>query len=361
MSTLWGGRFTADLDGAFTRFNQSLRFDCRLLEQDLLASKAFALGLNKVGVITDAEKNKLNIALDQIKQDVADNPLIMQNAINEGIEDIHSFIEQSLVNKVGDLAYKANTGRSRNEQVSTSTRLWLRDAIDSVIDLIKQLQQSLCDQAENNIDKVLIGYTHLQRAQPTTWGHYLLSFFEMLKRDAERFQEVRQRVNVSPLGCGALTGNSWGIDRQLMSDFMGFADISKNSLDSTSDRDFIIEFLSAASILSMHLSRLAEDLIIYSTTEFNMVELSDTVSTGSSLMPQKKNPDSLELIRGKTGRVYGSLTTLLTLTKALPSCYNKDMQEDKEALFDSFDTITDTLLITKVVIDSMKIKPVNQP
>ncbi|MFT6835920.1 MAG: argininosuccinate lyase [Francisellaceae bacterium] len=360
MSSLWGGRFTTSLDDAFNRFNQSLRFDSRMFSQDLAASQAFALGLQKIRVLTDVEHSAIKNALIEIEQDVEKNPKLMQDAIDAGVEDIHSFIEQSLANKIGDLAFKANTGRSRNEQVSTSTRLWLREAIDSVIDLIKRLQQTLCQQAEKNLDTVLIGYTHLQRAQPIVWGHYFLSFFEMLQRDVERFEQARSRMNICPLGCGALAGNSWGIDRELMAKHLGFDGVSKNSLDSTSDRDFIIDFLSATSTLSMHLSRLAEDLIIYATTEFNMVEMSDSVTTGSSLMPQKKNPDAMELIRGKTGRVYGHLTSILTMTKGLPSCYNKDMQEDKEALFDAVDTITDCLVVSKAVVDTISIKQVRQ-
>jgi len=331
-----------------------------MFSQDLAASQAFALGLQKIRVLTDVEHSAIKNALIEIEKDVEKNPKLMQDAIDAGVEDIHSFIEQSLANKIGDLAFKANTGRSRNEQVSTSTRLWLREAIDSVIDLIKRLQQTLCQQAEKNLDTVLIGYTHLQRAQPIVWGHYFLSFFEMLQRDVERFEQARSRMNICPLGCGALAGNSWGIDRELMAKHLGFDGVSKNSLDSTSDRDFIIDFLSATSTLSMHLSRLAEDLIIYATTEFNMVEMSDSVTTGSSLMPQKKNPDAMELIRGKTGRVYGHLTSILTMTKGLPSCYNKDMQEDKEALFDAVDTITDCLVVSKAVVDTISIKQVRQ-
>jgi argininosuccinate lyase len=357
MSALWGGRFTSPLDEAFTRFNQSLPFDRKLLAQDIAGSRAFALGLQDINVLSEIEYQKIDKALLEILDDVEKDALIIDKAIHEGVEDIHSFIESQLAQKIGDLAYKANTGRSRNEQVATSGRLWVREATERVINYVKLLQESLCLQAENHVDTVLIGYTHMQRAQPVTWGHYLLSFVEMLQRDIERFEDSLKRVNICPLGSGALAGNSWGIDRQLMSDFLEFRSISKNSLDSTSDRDFVIEFLSTSNLLSMHLSRLAEDMVLYSTTEFATVQMSDQVTTGSSLMPQKKNPDAMELIRGKTGRVYGHLTALLTMTKGLPSCYNKDMQEDKEALFDTAETIIDCLVVAEAAIKTMIIKP----
>ncbi|WP_116963720.1 argininosuccinate lyase [Fastidiosibacter lacustris] len=353
---LWGGRFSEDNNPLFVQFNASLRFDYRLLAYDIKASKVFTHGLYDISVLTQVELSALHQALDEIAKDNQQNPKLIQEAIWEGVEDVHTFVEQSLVEKLGDLAYKANTSRSRNEQVSCATRLWALDHIDQVVDLIQNLQHDLCQQAQTNIDVPLMGYTHLQQAQPITWGHYFLSFYEMLKRDIERLSDVKKRVDISPLGLGAIAGNSWQLDRYKIAKQLGFSEVSKNSLDAVSDRDYIIEFMAALSLVSVHLSRLAEDMIIYSTTEFDLLEMSDEVTTGSSLMPQKKNPDAMELVRGKTGRIYGHLIALLTTIKALPSGYNKDLQEDKEALFGAVDTIIDILRITKITIASLKIK-----
>ncbi|WP_119328993.1 argininosuccinate lyase [Cysteiniphilum halobium] len=350
---LWGGRFTEDNNPLFVRFNASLSFDYRLLPYDIKATKAFTDALCDINVLSKKELNDLHQALTQIKQDVDDNPHLMQQAIENGVEDIHTFVEQSLVERVGDLAYKANTGRSRNEQVSCATRLWVLDHIAHLCDLIQDLQVAFVTQAKANVDVFVMGYTHLQQAQPITWGHYFLSFYEMLKRDDARLLDIKKRVNASPLGMGAIAGNAWHLDRQKMADALGFGEIAQNSLDAVSDRDYIIELLAAISLIGTHLSRFAEDMITYSTTEFDLVEMSDLVTTGSSLMPQKKNPDAMELVRGKAGRLNGYLVALLTTVKALPSGYNKDLQEDKEALFAAVDTVSDLLKVTTITVESL--------
>lgn len=361
MSTLWGGRFKQTLDDAFNRFNQSLPFDRRLFKAEIDTTQAFITGLHASDILTLAEYHKLCEGLKAIESEVTADPQIIDKAIAEGIEDIHSFVESQLVKRLGDWAYKANTGRSRNEQIATCLRLWLKTTISNIIDKLKQLQYALAKQAEKHQSTVLIGYTHMQRAQPVTWGHLLMAYVEMLERDRTRLDDVYARMDVCPLGAGALAGNAWQIDRLAMVNFLGFSEVSANSIDTVSDRDFVIEFNSAASLIAMHLSRLAEDLILYSTTEFDMVEMSDQVTTGSSLMPQKKNPDAMELIRGKTGRIYGNLISLLNLMKGLPSCYNKDLQEDKEPLFDTVDTLIDGLTVATACIDTIKIKSARYP
>ncbi|WP_440615414.1 argininosuccinate lyase [Cysteiniphilum sp. 6C5] len=350
---LWGGRFSEDNNPLFVRFNESLSFDYRLLPYDIKATKAFTEALCDIDVLSDNELQALHQALAEIEHEVNNNPQLIQQAINSGVEDIHTFVEQALVDKVGDLAYKANTGRSRNEQVSCATRLWVLDHIEHLCDLIKGLQAAFVAQAKANFDVFVMGYTHLQQAQPITWGHYFLSFYEMLKRDYARLLDIKKRVNISPLGMGAIAGNAWALDRQKMADTLGFEKIAQNSLDAVSDRDYIIELLAAISLIGTHLSRFAEDMIIYSTTEFSLIEMSDLVTTGSSLMPQKKNPDAMELVRGKAGRLNGYLVALLTTVKALPSGYNKDLQEDKEALFAAVDTVSDLLKVTTITVESL--------
>ncbi len=356
---LWGGRFKDDNDQLFVSFNESLSFDYRLAPYDIQSTKAFSLALSKLDVISYKELTLIHGALDEIDDELKSNKAILQTAIESGVEDIHTLVENLLVNKIGDVAYKVNTGRSRNEQVSCATRLWLKDKLSEIITLIKALMCTLKQKANQHIDDVLMGYTHLQQAQPITWGHYFLSFYQMLKRDKLRFEELLSHVDYSPLGLGAIAGNSWQIDRKLIADTLGFKGLCLNSLDAVSDRDYIVEFLSHTSLLGMHLSRLAEDFIIYSTSEFNLIEMSDLVTTGSSLMPQKKNPDAMELVRGKTGRVYGNLMALLTTLKAMPSGYNKDLQEDKELLFQSAFEIETILKASNITIESVLIHPKN--
>ncbi|HEX8352930.1 MAG TPA: argininosuccinate lyase, partial [Pyrinomonadaceae bacterium] len=275
---------------------------------------------------------------------------------DEAAEDVHSFIEARLIESVGDAGRRLHTGRSRNDQVATALRLWLRDEIDRAAGSVRGVRSALLDLAESHADAVLPGYTHLQRAQPVLFAHWCLAYFEMLGRDRERLSEVWRRTNVLPLGSAALAGTSHAIDRELVARALGFDSVSRNSLDAVSDRDFCVEFAAAASLIMAHLSRLAEDLIVYATTEFGFVELSDAVATGSSLMPQKKNPDALELVRGKAGRVFGHALALLTLIKGLPLTYNKDMQEDKEAVFDAADTVRESLDVTATVLRNVRLR-----
>src|ERR1044072_8205750 len=346
---LWGGRFSGKTDPGFAEFNNSFRFDRRLFEADVTASIAYCEALVGAGVLTADEGSQIRGALAEIlKKGNAD--------FNDGsAEDVHSFVEARLIEMTDDLGRKLHTGRSRNDQVATDFRLWLRDGIDDLSTVIKDTQIALLDFAESNREVVIPGYTHLQRAQPVLLAHWCLAYFEMLERDRERFGETRTRVNVMPLGSAALAGTSFPIDREALARSLGFAAVSRNSLDAVSDRDFCVEFLSACSLLMVHLSRLAEDIILYATTEFRLFELGDAIATGSSLMPQKKNPDSMELVRGKAGRVFGDLLALLTTLKGLPLAYNKDMQEDKEAVFDAFDTVSSNLRVTATVFKNLSV------
>jgi argininosuccinate lyase len=349
---LWGGRFTGKTDEKFVEFNRSLSFDQRLYAADIRGCIAHCQGLRRARVLTEDEADKIQNGLKQILDKGRSDAGYFADASSE---DIHSFIESRLVELIGDTGLKLHTGRSRNDQVATALRLWLREAIDELTIDLKNTQRSLADLAENYKAAVLPGYTHLQRAQPILFAHWCLAYFEMLKRDTDRLAEVRTRVNVSPLGAGAVAGTSYPIDRDAVARDLGFVGAAENSLDAVSDRDFAVEFVHAASLIMMHLSRLAEDVILYSTTEFGFFELSDAVTTGSSLMPQKKNPDSMELVRGKSGRVFGHLMSLLTMLKGLPTAYNKDMQEDKEAIFDTHDTTRDCLQITATVMRNIKV------
>ena len=347
---LWGGRFRGKTDETFARFNNSFAFDKRLFNADIHASLAHAEGLSQAGVLNKREAAKIKSGLRTLlKQSQFDNGFFDGN----DAEDVHSFIESRLVHLIGDSGKKLHTGRSRNDQVATAFRLWLRSEIDGVLERIRSLQKALLDLAERHKAAVLPGYTHLQRAQPILWAHWCLAYFEMLARDAERFREVRRRTNIMPLGSAALAGTSFEINREAVAKELGFDGVSANSLDAVSDRDFAVEFTSAASLVMVHLSRLAEDLILYCSAEFGFVELGDAVSSGSSLMPQKKNPDSLELIRGKAGRVFGRNAGLLSTLKGLPLAYNKDMQEDKEAVFDAADTIAISLEVAAIVLDNV--------
>ncbi len=353
---LWGGRFTGETDRGFAKFNSSLAFDRRLFEVDVRASIAHCDGLAGAGVLAIAESEEIKSALSQIM----DFGRSQANYFDEfAAEDVHSFVEVRLVEMIGDTGRKLHTGRSRNDQVATDLRLWLREEIDGITSALRDAQEALLDLAEAHRESVIPGYTHLQRAQPVMFAHWCLAYFEMLARDRERLAEVRRRVNVLPLGSAALAGTSYPIDRDAVARALGFEAVSGNSLDAVSDRDFVIEFAGAASLIMLHLSRLAEDVILYSTTEFGFLELSDAVATGSSLMPQKKNPDAMELVRGKTGRVFGHLTALLTMMKGLPLAYNKDMQEDKEAIFDTVDTVSAGLAITSTVLRNVRLNDVS--
>jgi argininosuccinate lyase len=350
--TLWGGRFTGEADAGFARFNQSFSFDRRLFEADIRGSMAHSEGLVAAGVLTTEEANQIRSALEQILASAQRDPKYLENL---AAEDIHSFIEARLVETIGDLGRKLHTGRSRNDQVATDLRLWLRDEIDALEHLLRDAQQALLDFADANVNVAIPGYTHLQRAQPILLAHWCLAYFEMLGRDRERLNEVRKRVNILPLGSAALAGTSFPIDRNAVAQALGFETVSRNSLDAVSDRDFVIEFVSSAALIMMHLSRQGEDIILYCTSEFGFFELSDAVATGSSLMPQKKNPDSMELVRGKAGRVFGHLQSLLTTMKGLPLAYNKDLQEDKEALFDTVDTVRACVSVTTTVLRNIRV------
>ncbi|HEY6332287.1 MAG TPA: argininosuccinate lyase [Blastocatellia bacterium] len=349
---LWGGRFKEDSDARFARFNASFSFDRRLLGADVKASKAHTDGLVEAGLINQQEASDLHRGLDEILNRFTEDA---DYGSGSDAEDVHSFVESELHALIGNTAYKLHTGRSRNDQVATDLRLFLREETDRTIESIVDLQFAVVDLAELYTTAVMPGYTHLQRAQPVLFAHYLLAYYEMLNRDMERFLSSRARTNRLPLGAGALAGTGFQIDRQAIANALGFESVTMNSLDAVSDRDFVIEFVGAAAILMVHLSRLAEDFIIYSTEEFGFIELSDKVSTGSSLMPQKKNPDSLELIRGKAGRVFGHHAALLATMKGLPMAYDKDMQEDKEALFDTIDTIRGSLEVMEIVMRNVRL------
>ncbi len=353
MSKLWGGRFRDTTDRAFEDFNSSLPFDRRLFTADLLVARAHAESLFEAGVLSESE---LKIILEGLQSVENDGDAIISAGLQNRVEDVHTLVENALTERVGDVGFKLNTGRSRNDQIVTDLRLYLRDAVDAVQSLVKELQSALLDLGERHPEVPIPGYTHLQRAQPILLAHYLLAYFEMLQRDRSRLADARCRVDVSPLGSAALAGASYKIDRRLQAERLGFSSISRNSLDAVSDRDFVLEVSSAFTLLMMHLSRLCEDLILYSTDEFGFFSLSDTVTTGSSLLPQKKNPDSLELIRGKCARVYGHHVTLLSLLKAQPLAYNKDLQEDKEPIFDSLDSVRASLSVMRSVVESLEVR-----
>lgn len=350
---LWGGRFSQGADSRFKQFNDSLRFDYRLAEQDIQGSMAWAKALVKVGVLTEGEQAKLQQAMEVLLASVQQDP---QQILNSDAEDIHSWVESQLIDAVGALGKKLHTGRSRNDQVATDLKLWCKAQGELLLGSITALQQGLVTSARANQAAVLPGYTHLQRAQPVTYAHWALAYVEMLERDYSRLQDALKRLDTSPLGCGALAGTAYAIDREALAFDMGFSGATRNSLDSVSDRDHVVELMHVASLSMTHLSRFAEDLIFYNTGEAGFVELSDAVTSGSSLMPQKKNPDALELIRGKTGRVVGAQMGMLMSLKALPLAYNKDMQEDKEGLFDALDTWLDCLHMGALVLDGIQVK-----
>jgi argininosuccinate lyase len=335
----WGGRFSEATDAFVERFTASIGFDYRLYHHDINGSIAHATMLAKVGVLTEAERDQIITGLEEIRAEIVAG----QFTWSISLEDVHMNIEALLTQRIGITGKKLHTGRSRNDQVATDIRLYLRDEIDAIAKELTRLQQGLLQVAEANADTIMPGFTHLQTAQPVTFGHHLLAWFEMLQRDYGRLMDCRKRVNQSPLGAAALAGTTYPIDRAYTAQLLGFDAPTENSLDSVSDRDFAIEFAAFASILMMHLSRASEELVLWTSSQFSFIDLPDRFCTGSSIMPQKKNPDVPELVRGKTGRVYGHLTALLTLMKSQPLAYNKDNQEDKEPVFDAIDTVKDCL------------------
>ncbi len=336
---LWGGRFTEATDTFVERFTASVQFDKRMYGHDIDGSVAHAKMLSHVGVLTEAECEQIVTGLEDIRRAIKDDEFDWSVAL----EDVHMNVEAALTERIGAVGKKLHTGRSRNDQVATDIRLYVRDQIDQVVSLLTRLQSGLIDLAEREVDTVMPGFTHLQTAQPTTFGHHMLAWNEMLERDYGRLLDCRKRVNVSPLGAAALAGTSFPIDRYYTAELLGFTAPTENSLDSVSDRDFAIELAAAASLIMTHLSRFSEELVLWTSAQFDFIELPDRFCTGSSIMPQKKNPDVPELVRGKTGRVHGHLVSLLTLMKSQPLAYNKDNQEDKEPLFDLLDTIKDCL------------------
>ncbi|WP_428614771.1 argininosuccinate lyase [Shewanella sp.] len=353
---LWGGRFSQESSTLFKLFNDSLPVDYRLVEEDIIGSIAWADAITGVGILTQEECQSLKQALQDLLDEVKDKP---ETILASGAEDIHSFVEQALIAKVGDLGKKLHTGRSRNDQVATDLKLWCKKEGQALLELLAQLKAALLSLAERELDAVMPGYTHLQRAQPVAFGHWCLAYVEMFERDISRLQDCLQRLDTCPLGTGALAGTAYPMDRHALAKSLGFASPTLNSLDTVSDRDHVIELCSDAAISMMHLSRMAEDLIFFNSGEAGFIELDDQVTSGSSLMPQKKNPDALELIRGKTGRVYGSLMGILTTMKALPLAYNKDMQEDKEGLFDVMDSWSICLEMAALVLSGLKVNREN--
>ncbi|AYW48455.1 argininosuccinate lyase [Tetragenococcus osmophilus] len=351
MKKLWGGRFTGENKDWIDTFGASISFDYQLAKEDILGSLAHVKMLGACDIITKDEMQQIQTGLKSLQEKLANDEL----AFTTQNEDIHLNIESLLTEEIGPVAGKLHTARSRNDQVATDMHLYLKETVTNVIEKIHQLRRVLVDKAEENIETIMPGYTHMQHAQPISFGHHLMAYYQMLTRDQERMQESVSRIDVSPLGAAALAGTTFPIDRQMTADELGFSDIYDNSLDAVSDRDFILEFLSNASLLMMHLSRFCEEMILWCSYEFQFVELADTFSTGSSIMPQKKNPDMAELIRGKTGRVYGNLFQLLTVMKSLPLAYNKDFQEDKEGMFDTSETIIASLEIMSGMIETMKV------
>lgn len=348
---LWSGRFTEDTDRLVEEFNASISFDSRLFRHDIRGSIAHAATLEKAGILTRKELEKMTAGLKAVEREISEGRF----AFTPDMEDIHMAVERRLTEKIGPLGGKLHTGRSRNDQVALDIRLYLKDEVFIIAELLHELKKAVVEVAEKNIDAVMPGYTHLQRAQPVLFGHYLLAYYEMFKRDTGRLLDCLERVDAMPLGAGALAGSPYELDRKFTARLLGFSGVTENSLDSVSDRDFAVEFLSAASILMMHISRLSEEIILWGTQEFGFIELSDAFSTGSSIMPQKKNPDVAELARGKTGRVYGDLMAAMTLMKGLPLAYNKDMQEDKEPLFDAVDAVKDTLRVYAPMLKTMRV------
>ena len=352
MAQLWGGRFTKQTDQLVFDFNASITFDKRLFHEDVTGSIVHATMLAKQGILTEEERKSIVEGLTGILEDVDDGTL----AIDETQEDIHSFVEATLIDRIGDAGKKLHTGRSRNDQVALDMRLYTRARVAEIDGLLKKLLEAILDTMENNLDTYMPGFTHLQKAQPITLAHHYGAYFEMFKRDRQRLADIYKRMNYCPLGAGALAGTTYPLDREYTARLLRFEGPTLNSIDSVADRDYLIEFLSALSTIMMHLSRFSEEIIIWNSNEYQFVELDDAYSTGSSIMPQKKNPDIAELVRGKTGRVYGALMALLTTMKGLPLAYNKDMQEDKEMAFDAMDTAADCVTLFTGMIQTMKFR-----
>ena len=352
MAQLWGGRFTKQTDQLVFDFNASITFDKRLFHEDVTGSIVHATMLAKQGILTEEERKSIVEGLTGILEDVDDGTL----AIDETQEDIHSFVEATLIDRSGDAGKKLHTGRSRNDQVALDMRLYTRARVAEIDGLLKKLLEAILDTMENNLDTYMPGFTHLQKAQPITLAHHYGAYFEMFKRDRQRLSDIYKRMNYCPLGAGALAGTTYPLDREYTARLLHFEGPTLNSIDSVADRDYLIEFLSALSTIMMHLSRFSEEIIIWNSNEYQFVELDDAYSTGSSIMPQKKNPDIAELVRGKTGRVYGALMALLTTMKGLPLAYNKDMQEDKEMAFDAMDTAADCITLFTGMIQTMKFR-----
>ena len=352
---LWAGRFHKELDDKVNDFNSSIAFDSRMFREDIAGSMAHAAMLCRQGVLSQEDGRAIRDGLAGILADIEEGRL----AIDPTAEDIHTFVEGELTTRIGDAGKRLHTGRSRNDQVALDLRLYLKNAVPPLRDKVTELIRVLCDKAEAYADAIMPGYTHLQRAQPITFGHHLMAYAEMLLRDRGRLDDAVKRMNVSPLGSGALASTTYPLDRESAAQEMGFDGVTANSLDGVSDRDYAVELLSALSLIMVHLSRFSEEIILWCSWEFKFIELDDAYSTGSSIMPQKKNPDVAELVRGKTGRVYGALVTLLTVMKSLPLAYNKDMQEDKEAIFDAIDTIEMCIPVFGAMLRSLTVRPKN--
>lgn len=350
MAQLWGGRFTKETDKLVYNFNASISFDKKFYKQDMRGSMAHVKMLAKQGILTEEERDAILAGIEGILADVESGKL----KITDEYEDIHSFVEAVLIDRIGDPGKKLHTGRSRNDQVALDMKLYTRDEITAIDGLVGELLAVLLRLMKDNTETFMPGFTHLQKAQPITLAHHLGAYFEMFKRDRSRLHDIYERMNYCPLGSGALAGTTYPLDREYTAELLGFAGPTLNSMDSVSDRDYLIELLSALSTIMMHLSRFSEEIIIWNTNEYRFVEIDDAYSTGSSIMPQKKNPDIAELVRGKTGRVYGALMSLLTTMKGLPLAYNKDMQEDKELTFDAFDTVKGCLALFTGMLDTMK-------
>ena len=350
MAQLWGGRFVGETDQLVYQFNASISFDRRLLRQDIEGSIAHASMLARQNILTEEEGERIIQGLQGILRDVESGTL----AITEEYEDVHSFVEANLIGRIGDAGKKLHTGRSRNDQVALDMRLYIREQAFKTDDLLKELLQTLLHLMEENLDTYMPGFTHLQKAQPVTLAHHLGAYFEMFKRDRQRMRDLYYRMNYCPLGSGALAGTTYPLDREDTAEALGFFGPTLNSMDSVSDRDYVIDFLSALSVVMMHLSRFSEEIILWNSDEYRFVEIDDAYSTGSSIMPQKKNPDIAELVRGKTGRVYAALTGLLVTMKGIPLAYNKDMQEDKELTFDAIDTVTGCLALFDGMLRTMR-------
>jgi argininosuccinate lyase len=355
MAQLWGGRFTGEINQLAWNFNASITFDKRLLLQDIEGSKAHVTMLAAQNIITDKEKEDIINGLDSILADVESGKL----EITTEYEDVHSFIEANLIKKIGDAGKKMHTGRSRNDQVALDMRLYTRGEVQHTASLVYNMLSVLDEKMNENVHTYMPGFTHLQKAQPVTLAHHLGAYFEMFKRDAQRLHDIYERMNYCPLGAGALAGTTYPLDREMTASLLGFKAPTSNSMDSVSDRDYLIEFLSALSTIMMHLSRFSEEVIIWNSNEYRFVEIDDAYSTGSSIMPQKKNPDIAELVRGKTGRVYGDLMSLLTTMKGIPLAYNKDMQEDKEVAFDAMDNTQNCLTLFTDMIRTMRFNKAN--